>query len=1095
MHMRWSEMPGISTVACLRRNYRRGSGRLVLAVFAACIVAGIVVTSDLPALAAAGPEFSSSFGLFQHPEAIAVDQVSHDVYVIDRSAVADTVKRFDAVGTAADFSASQSYVHNNELTGTPSGEFNFDSAGSAAEIAVDNSGGPANGDLYVTDSNNAKVDVFGPDGSFLGEVNPSLAVPQTGGEPCGVAVDPMGNVYVAHSSGHIDRYAPTDSNPADDVFSGQLENVGEVCQVAVNSAGGVYADSWRKGPLREYESSQFGVEEPAGTEIDSTAYAVAVDPVNNDVFVDEYTQIRQFDASNTQVGLPFGVGILGESSGIGVDGSSSDVYAANGVSTKVDLFVVPVPSAPTVKNEFAANVTSESAELRSEINPRQHETKYFFRYGIDTSYLSGDVPAAPGDNLGGGSVAVAVRRELAGLAAGVKYHYQIVAENELGTTYGRDRTFTTFPAGTPFVLPDNRAWEMVSPLEKNGADIAGIFSSEEDLGSGAPMQASSDGDSVTYAAVGSFAGARGAPRGSQYLSRRGPNGWLAQNITPPLLSGSYGLIGHGTPYKAFALDLSSGLLINGDSKPVENVPLAPDMPSGYQNFYLHDFAGETFQALLNSTPPKETPEQFFMELEGASPNLSHVVFATDAALAPGMTDSGRPNLYEWANGQLQSVNVLPGGEPAPGAQVGSGFFEGHTVSDDGLRVFWSYEGTLYMHENGGVPSTRIAEDGIFRTASSDGSRVFFTDGLQLTGDSTAHGRGIGEDLYVFNSNTRKLTDITVDNNPVDGEGAVVEGVLGSSANGSYVYFVAKGSLTDGAVSGENNLYLWHEGKTQFIAALSSQDEAETGAQQGIARDWSRSLGRRTVRVAPNGEFAVFMSAASLAGYDNTDLLTGKADEEVYLYDVGSDRLSCISCNPSNERPIGSASIPAGTHFETGTGGKSLYQPHVLFEDGNLVFFETKDALVPQDTNGQLDVYEYENGHAYLISDGTSSEGSSFVDASADGSNAFFITRQQLIPQDVDTLVDLYDARENGGFPATGVSPPQCGGESCKPPLASQPVFGVPSSVALGASENSPKAKTKHKVKAKRKVKRHSRRKLRLRTGRRERTASTRAKRG
>ncbi len=32
-----------------------------------------------------------------------------------------------------------------------------------------------------------------------------------------------------------------------------------------------------------------------------------------------------------------------------------------------------------------------------------------------------------------------------------------------------------------------------------------------------------------------------------------------------------------------------------------------------------------------------------------------------------------------------------------------------------------------------------------------------------------------------------------------------------------------------------------------------------------------------------------------------------------------------------------------------------------------------------------------------------------------GANVFFTTRDRLVPKDRDDLVDLYDARENGGF--------------------------------------------------------------------------------
>lgn len=1045
---------------------------------------GLLGLSNTAASASTEYEFSSSFGAFQRPESVAVDQASHDVYVIDTGTA--VVKRFNAAGGHANFSASQpSYISNNEIKGTPSGGFDFDTSGSAAEVAVDNSGGPADGDLYVTDSDHADIDVYARSGEFLGKVDPSIATPESGGEPCGVAVDPSGNVYVGYFSGHVDRYSPVDGTPANDVFSGQLENVGEICQVAADRAGNVYVDTWKSGPLLEYEPTQFlGVESPSGKEIDSTAYDLSVDPASEDVFIDEQSRIVPLDAAGSLLGSPFGTGILGGSSGVAVDGSNGDVYVSDRTSANIDLFVVSVPSAPAIKDEFSANVTSESAELRAQINPKSRDTTYYFRYGTDTSYENGSVPATPTD-IGAGFVAVPIHEELRDLTAGVTYHYQVVAHNELGFTYGPDRTFTTSLRG-PLVLPDNRAWEMVSPSEKNGGDIAGLFASEEDLGSGAPEQASLNGDAVTYTAIGSFAGAQSAPRGSQYLSERVSGGWVTHNITPPFLARSYGNVGHGTPYKAFSLDLANGLLINGDKKPVESPPLAPGTPTGYQDFYLRDLPSGAYQALLTSTPGEE-PEHFSMELEGATPDLKHVVFASDDALTTGAIDTGKPNLYEWSEGesQLQQINVLPHGESAPGATIGSGHFEGDAVFEEGPhdRVIWSYEGALYMYENGAPTveidaSKRIGGEsggGTFLTASSDGSSVFFKDGLRLTNDSTAHGIGLGEDIYVYNIHTRELTDITVDDNPADPEGAAVEGILGASADGSDVYFVAQGSLAGSAVSGENNLYVWHEGDTKFIDTLSSADEILLQAPEpGVASDWAPSIGRRTARVSSGGEFAVFMSAARLTGYDNTDLLTGEPDEEVYLYDATEDHLTCVSCNPSGGRPIGPSAIVAGTHFETFIEGKSLYQPRVISENGGRVFFESKDALVSQDTNDQWDVYEYENGHVYLISGGTSPEGSSFMDASATGSDVFFVTRQQLVPQDTDSLVDLYDAREGGGFPTAAAPPPSCDGESCKSPVSSQPVFGQPTTVTVGQSENlSPprhKAAVKKKVKKKKKKK-------------------------
>jgi hypothetical protein len=131
----------------------------------------------------------------------------------------------------------------------------------------------------------------------------------------------------------------------------------------------------------------------------------------------------------------------------------------------------------------------------------------------------------------------------------------------------------------------------------------------------------------------------------------------------------------------------------------------------------------------------------------------------------------------------------------------------------------------------------------------------------------------------------------------------------------------------------------------------------------------------------------------------------------------------------------------------------------LSESGDRVFFETEEALVPQDTNGLMDVYEWERGGSgscpsgrggclFLISTGQSSEPSYFSEASASGDNVFFFTRQALVSQDYDELVDVYDARVDGGIQSQNPSPPQapCANEqTCRQAPNGVPALGVPAS--------------------------------------------------
>ena len=105
-------------------------------------------------------------------------------------------------------------------------------------------------------------------------------------------------------------------------------------------------------------------------------------------------------------------------------------------------------------------------------------------------------------------------------------------------------------------------------------------------------------------------------------------------------------------------------------------------------------------------------------------------------------------------------------------------------------------------------------------------------------------------------------------------------------------------------------------------------------------------------------------------------------------------------------------------FHTGGSATSPAQNHPLTDDGRHVFFSTAEALVPQDINGKIDVYEYDapSGTVHLITTGTERSDSYFMNASPSGDDALFLTRAQLVGADADNNYDLYDARVDGGFP-------------------------------------------------------------------------------
>jgi hypothetical protein len=778
-------------------------------------------------------------------------------------------------------------------------------------------------------------------------------------------------------------------------------------------------------------------------------------------------------------------------------------------------------TAPVVVEESASNVASSSATLDGQINPEGAETSYRFEYGTSESY-GASVPV-PDGNAGSGTGPVSVQAHTQTLQPHTTYHFRLLVTNAGGTVAGADQTFTTQAGGGELALPDGRQWELVSPPIKKGGRILPI---QEGGGS---VQAAEDGGAFTYlTTIPVEANPAGNANETQLLSTRSAGGWSTQNLQPPHAEAIYASVGEGQEYRVFSPDLSKAIVQPFTGKGGEAL-LSPE--ASEYTIYLHDNTDDGQSGYLPLlTAANVTPGVKFggaagerVEFVDATPDLSHIVLRSRAALTSTSIEHG---LYEWAEGHLRLISVVSGPD-GPTTCLGIGGEVEGALSDDGSRIVMSAceDGHLYLLDT--TTGEAIQLDALqggsgtggasleFQAATDDGSRVFFTDAKQLTPGSTATS---GPDLYecavieVAGKLACKLTDLTVDENA--GEDANVSGgVLGSSEDGSYIYFAAAGVLAPGAVpencgvGGICNLYVRHNGTTTFIAVVSAEDHA-------LANEGLRS---RPVRVSPNGRYLEFMSDRSLTGYDNRDANSGVPDEEVYLYDAELGRLVCASCNPTGARPVGievtsehepivaneriwspgrwlAANVPGWTGMNLST---SRYQSRYLSNGGRL-FFNSSDALVAQDTNGTEDVYEYEpagigsctsasatfsaksGGCVGLISSGTGSEESAFMDASADGDDVFFITGAQLAPEDIDDAYDVYDAHACSAAvpcPASVESPPPCTtADSCRTAPAPQPgIFGAPASATFSGSGNPPSsqpvAKTKSKKQAKTKEKR------------------------
>jgi hypothetical protein len=621
--------------------------------------------------------------------------------------------------------------------------------------------------------------------------------------------------------------------------------------------------------------------------------------------------------------------------------------------------------------------------------------------------------------------------------------------------------------GYALALPDCRAYEHASPLDKDFTDA---------LGEADAVQSSPSGEGVTFFSAAPFPGVLSATGPSLYLSTRAGGEWSTQGLVPPTIPRS--LPWHGSAsVLSLTEDLSTAIV---NTEPGLEAGMTPGRYS-----YLRDNATGAFRLLAPG----------IAAFADAATHDSRILFEdTVKELVPGVRDEQEvPYLYEWDGDkppgeELSLAGVLPDGEapiggsvagpggPALGEEITGGatggFYTQNTISADGSRIFFSDNGTgqIYMREPEAERTIPVsAGPAYWRVATADGSEVFYTE---------------GEDLYRFDveSNTREaLTSGT----------AGVLGTLGiATENGSYAYFVATGVLADNessnkekAKEGKANLYEWHDGETIFIAQLGTVDKYDE-------YDWRNfyspnlsaapATGEKSSRVTPDGGVVLFTSQAQLAGYDNA------GHGELYLYDATSEKLTCVSCDP-NGAPATAEVYLAGSPLFGGGEPRNAFLTRNLSDDGSRVFFQTTEALVPRDKNEQTDVYEWERegeggpdgcsrssasfsersgGCLYLISTGESGYPSYFGDASIDGNNVFFFTRQSLVSQDRDENDDLYDARVEGGIAAQNPPPPaSCTGEGCLGPVDPSPVFDAPSNATFAGAGNlkPPPAKPKKVV--------------------------------
>ncbi len=1021
-----------------------------------------------------------------YADSIAVDDFNGDIFASDSSSVG--VYEFDAAGA---------WVATWNGSNTPAGSF----GDGEISVAADDT----NGNVYVTDSAHRVLDVFEASGTYLPQSSGSFSAFHV---PAGVAVDQAsGKVYISDDEGFqnfptvVDIVGPALVVP--DVTTG---SAAEVHPTSAKFEGTVDPDGLELKSCR----FEYGTEASYGQSVPCVPAAASI-PADSSIHA----------VSASVAGLTPG----------GTYHFRLVASNANGQNTGQDA-VFSTPPPPSISAAAATNVTGSSADLGAQIDPNGFETTYRFEWGTSTAYGT----TVPGGQALSGANGVSVGIHLSGLSANTTYHWRVVAQSENGTTVGVDHTFVYGTSGEG--LPDNRAYEMATPPQKNGAVIGQVFGTQPDIGE--------DGSHVIAPSVQCFGGAvscnalRGTS-GDPVAFTRSSGGWVTTPLAP----------------SAGQFEVNSWYVVDADAGTA--LFSMPTPPFGEDDFYARESDG-SFLDIGPGTPPSagvtgpvpstgpsatadlshvvnEVGPSGFWPFDSTDPTSSNVVDSvyeyagfgdTDPVLVGVSGGAGSTDLISKCGTELgreSSLNVRYGVLSADGGTVfftakacasGSGANAGVAVPAD--EVYARIDESRTVLVSGRSPSgctgaclSSPAAAAFFQGASADGSKVFFTSAQQLT-DGASEG---SSNLYEYDFSSPAGENLSAVATGVDG-------VMAISSDGSHVYFVSSAVL--GGVNGQgqvaragaSNLYVFErdasypEGHVAFIAVLPGQAEAE--------RQELTEVGE--ANVTPDGRFLVFTSHGALTADDTS---AGGA-AQVFRYDAQTGALVRISIgedgfNDNGNGAVGEATIVPAVFGWAGRAGVARADP-TMSHDGAYVFFQSPVALTSRalddvrvgtlSLSGRFgaygtpayaqNVYEYHEGHVYLISDGRDTSATTsqvclglpssvcLLGTDATGANVFFTTADPLVAADTDTEIDIYDARictasEPCVSSAASVVA-SCQGEACRGSAGAAPSAPGAATVTFGGPGNlapPPAAVVHKKVVVKRRVKHKSSRK---RTGKR-----------
>ncbi|HEY1687972.1 MAG TPA: hypothetical protein VGF95_03815 [Solirubrobacteraceae bacterium] len=744
---------------------------------------------------------------------------------------------------------------------------------------------------------------------------------------------------------------------------------------------------------------------------------------------------------------------------------------------------------PQISEMRARDATETSVILEAKINPSGYGTSYRFEWGLTASYGS-KVPVEFEPSIGSGREPVLVTAELSGLTPGTAYHYRLVASNTLGgkSTAESAQTAETLDSCG---LPGGRCLEMVSPKsdELGPAAVVGRFVAGQQL----RYQAAEAPGLLDYAME---AGLPEATRGTEvlYQGARGGEGWHSTQMSPGISIRDEKTELPSIPNRTMGVSPDLSCEVVESAQPLTADPVAlMEIEAGGADLYRHNPDGS--YTLISDLPPEVLSGTggHEYELVGMSNDCGKVVFESVNAYSGvrALKNTHDDYLYEWtAEGGIRGVGYVPssGGEElteASGGVIEQGTYEDqyHAVSGDGSRVFFSAlrltgknagevgkTGVFVRIDGAHTKDVSLSETSTpdtgatYQGATADGSRAYFIANAGLASEASP----AGQDLYEYNLQTETLADLSAGRE----DPAQVQALVGLAADGSHVYFTARGQLVpgQGATLAENevantfSLYDATGGAVHYVGAVAGEYE-----QREVVSLEDQMGGDDTSRVSSDGRYLLFESSLDLTGYES------EGEREVYLYDAdgGSDSLICVSCRQDGKPPSAALIKHAGGagsyHLDPGGETNSLYQPQSLVVRGGQpeVYFVSRESLAGGAIEDAWSLYEWAHGQVFRIASeapGTvirqgnvANADMRFIGASAEGGDLYFFDGAALNWEDPQGRPAAWDAKAGGGFaepaPAHSCEAGSEGSQGCQSPASQPPALGTPGSLSFSGPGN------------------------------------------